>query len=241
MSSSGPGFRPPVSSACVVGLACAALVASVGCYGAAPPTPVTVPLPEIAAGVPIEVHTESDTQFENVEKKSVTCPQGHVEGSPACIVTRYHVREPVTRTDTTARYGDTPLNMAQFRVMTDPDYDKKRAELAAHSAACQGANVPRWIGAGAALAGVVLFAAGQSNRAVSTTGLVLLGGGAGSYAAGYYVFGGRRCHEAERLYRQLDLRTSLELTSDSGAARADEMKTLADDFNRRHAVHAAQR
>src|SRR5262245_23294288 len=93
------------------------------CYGAAPPKPARIPLPPPIDGAQILVHSEERTTIETVQKEASTCPQGHAEGSPACTVTRYSVAEPVTRVYSGATYADQPISYAQFRVMTDPQYD----------------------------------------------------------------------------------------------------------------------
>lgn len=213
--------------------ALAVLTLLVGCYGAAPPRPEAVPLPALVAGTPISVDSESSTKIELVHRKSETCPQGHTRGSQACVVTRYSEREPVTRTSTTATYGSSPLNYAQFQVLTDPAYESKLAALDEHSKACRGANVPRWIGAGLAIGGLVGFTVGASrgNQAATIGGEIAMAAGAGSYVLGYYAFGGKRCGTARGLYRELDLSTESSMTEVAGADLAEEMKRLADEFN----------
>src|SRR5690349_18965777 len=123
------------------------------CYGSAPPHPTSISLPQLSAEATIDVHSETSTTIENRMKESWTCPAGHAEGDPACTRTTYEVAEPVTRTETTATYGAEPISYAQFKVLTDPDYDAKVARLDRMRERCQGANKPRWIGAGLMLGG----------------------------------------------------------------------------------------
>ena len=209
----------------------------VGCYGSAPGKPVHVPLPPLA-NADITVTSESHTVMENVEKTSTTCPQGKGEGDPACTTTRYSVSEPVTRTTTTATYGTEPINYAQFRVLTDPQWDGKLARLDELSHDCQRANVPRYIGIGllatAAIGTVVLEAAKANSTVVLVTLYGSLGLGLASYTLGYFAFGGSKCNEARTLYNELDMSEALGWTSVTGAQYVDEMKELAARFNAAH-------
>lgn len=222
-------------------LSIAASLTAAGCYGSAPPRPETVALPQVAAGSELRVTSESTTRLENVQKQSETCPQGHTSGSQACVKTTYTVKEPVTRTVTTATHGDSPLSFAQFQVLTDHDYEDNVAVLEDHSEACQEANVPRWIGTGLAIGGIVAYGIGasRSSGALATVGLIGLGGGAASYTAGYFAFGGKRCVQAARLYREINYARDKDVMSVNGSLRAEEMKSLSDQFNERAARSAA--
>ena len=204
-----------------------------GCYGAAPPRPAPVALPDVEAGSPLVVDSRSSTTYENVQRESQTCPQGHVPGSQACIKTTYTVKEPVTRTKTTATYGDTPLSYGQFLVLTDPQYDEKLVTLEDHSEACQEANVPRYIGMGLMIGGALAYGFSGGNKAATTVGAIGILGGAGSYTAGYFAFGGNRCVEAAHLHRQVNHARHSGTTAVSGSATANEMQAVADQFNRR--------
>jgi hypothetical protein len=213
-------------------LATAATTAA--CYGAAPPRPVAVSLPPAQVGAEIEVHSETKTTYESVEKRAVSCPQGKSEGDPSCTVTRYNVTEPVTRTTSAASYAGDPITYAQFKVMTDPQYHHKVEAIADLSRKCQRANIPRY-------AGLALFAAGLiggpilSSQGNATGGSLLtyggmLGGGA-SYALGYFAFGGRDCNEARAIYRNIDYRAAMSWNTVEGADVATEMSALAQQFN----------
>jgi hypothetical protein len=214
----------------------------VACYGAAPPRPPRVPLPPIQEGAELEVHTDQKTTIENVAKTAWSCPAGHAEGDPACTKTTYTEAEPVTRTTTTANIGSEPLTYAQFKVITDPKWNDKLVELEDLSHKCQRANVPRYVGLGmlaVSLIGGPLISAYADPTAGSivTYGGALAGGG--SYALGYFAFGGRDCNEARALYTYLD--TSQDgVTMVNGAEIATEMKTLADQFNSTHGTKSAE-
>lgn len=225
----------PTSVASLGGLSIAGLLLSAGCYGAAPPRPQTVAVPEAEPGAHLEVYSNSSTSYENVQRESQTCPQGHSNGSSACVKTTYTVKEPVTRTVSTATYGGNPVDYAQFLVLSDPNYQEGLTILADHSEACQEANLPRYIGMGLAITGVLAYSIGasKSNDTVANIGLLGMAGGAGAYGAGYFAFGGNRCVAAARLYGQINYARSSGQTEIRGSVTAMEMKTLADKFNQR--------
>jgi hypothetical protein len=214
------------------------LTSLAACYGAAPPPAPRVPLPELAPDAEILVHSESKTTMESVEKQSSTCPQGKGEGDPSCVITRYNVVEPVTRTTTTASYNGAPITYAQFKVITDPKYDNKVGELEHLSHLCHRANVPRYVGMGLALGGVVAMVASGNKGPVGIAGWGALAAGGVSYGVGYWAYGGKKCNEAAALYRDIDFSRMTSWDVVHGAEYATEMKTLADQFNANHG-HAA--
>lgn len=209
------------------------------CYGAAPPRPARIPLPELSDEAVIDVHSETTTTIEQRQKESWSCPAGHAEGSPACTRTTYEVAEPVTRTETTATYGAEPISYGQFKVLTDPAYEQKLAQLDDMRRRCSGANVPRYVGMGLALGGLAAIVVSGNTKPVGLIGWGALAGGGVSYAFGYYGYGGRTCNEARALYHQLELSEEAEWTSAWGADTAREMKLLADQFNARGARRAS--
>ncbi len=209
-----------------------------GCYGAAPPRPPNVPLPPMSEGAALDVHTVTKTEIESVDHTASTCPQGHSEGDPLCVVTHYQQNEPVTRTHSTLSYDGQPINYGQFRVMTDPKYSDKLSTLEDLSHKCTRANVPRYAGMGLLLGGVIAgqLIGGDVGAAVLWTGLA---GGIASYSLGYFAFGGRDCNEAAELFRQIDMSRALEENTVEGLDYAAEMKSLADQFNATHSSHAS--
>ncbi|HUJ60133.1 MAG TPA: hypothetical protein VLX92_16620 [Kofleriaceae bacterium] len=208
-------------------------ISLIACYGAAPPKPPQIPLPQIAEGTPIEVHSETNTTIEAVDKQASTCPAGHAEGDPACVITHYTENEPVTRTTTTASYGGQPINFAQFKVITDPKWNDKLGELDDLSTKCHRANIPRYAGMGLMLGGLVtgLVVGGSAGQAILYGGVGL---GGASYALGYFAFGGRDCVEARELYNYLNVQEETAWNSVQGADYATQMKALADQFNAAH-------
>lgn len=214
------------------------VVSTLGCYGAAPPKPVHVQLPMLENDAEVGVFSSSKTTIENIEHSASTCPQGKSEGDPSCVVTKYTVAEPVVRTTTTASYGNAPISYAQFKVITDPHWDQKLTSLDDLAHKCQRANVPRYVGlglmVGGLLAGYVVGAATGNSGAQA--GIMYGGVGAGglSYALGYFAFGGRDCVEARGLYNELDMSEAVSWNSVEGESYATEMKALADQFNATH-------
>lgn len=204
------------------------LLLLVGCYGSAPSPPPRVPLPPIVPGQEVVVTSETTTNIETVSKKSWTCPQGHIEGSQACSYTTIPMREPVTRTTTTATYGGVELSDAQLRVMADDRHEAKRVELDALSARCRRANTPRLIGLAGVVGGLVLWgiAAGTREAAFTYAGIGAFGLGVGSYTFGYFVAGGSTCKEAQLLASELAGERVF-----STKPRADEVRELAAKFN----------
>jgi hypothetical protein len=213
----------------------------VACYGAAPPRPARIPLPPVVEGAQIGVFSEDRTAFETVSKQASTCPAGHAEGSPACTITRYNVKEPVTRTHTTATYDGRPISYAQFHVMTDPQYDQKLSRLDDLSHKCKRANVPRYAGMGLLLAGLI---AGPIVGIGETPGKIVfyggIAGGITSYALGYFAFGGRDCNEARAIYNDVDVADAIGTHTVQGADLAVEMAELAAQFNAAHGGGASQ-
>ena len=217
-----------------------ALLVTIGCYGAAPPRPMNVSLPTLSDGSEIRVRSVTKTTIERVQKQASTCPAGHAEGSPACTITRYEASEPVTRTTTTASYGGEPITYGQFKVMTDPQYDKKLERLADLSHACKRANIPRYAGMGLMLGGLITgIAVGDTaGKAILYSGL---GAGAASYTLGLFAFGGRQCNQARTIYNEVDMREESTWTSLQGRDYATEMQALADQFNSRVGGRTATR
>ena len=213
-----------------VHFAIAALASLAACYGAAPPRPPRVPLPPPVEGAGIDVFSETKTTYEPVEKQASTCPAGKAEGDPSCTITRYQVTEPVTRTTTRASYANQPITYGQFKVMTDPHYDDKLADLDDLSHKCRRANVPRYLGMGLFVAGLIVGPIAKS-QPIAYGGMI---GGAASFAAGYFAFGGRDCNRARALSNEIDMTAAMHWDSVQGADYAVEMQTLAEQFNRAH-------
>ena len=213
-----------------------------GCYGSAPGKPPQVPLPAIEDGTDIAVRTETKTQIEQVPHTAWSCPAGHAEGDPACTRHDYTEAEPVTRTTTTATYGDQPISYGQFMVMTDEKRDQKLAELDALRHKCTRANIPRYAGIASMLgglaAGVIVGNAVHDSgvgQGIAYAGMIA---GAGSYTLGYFAFGGRDCVAASNLYEQLDMTREMEWSSVEGQKYADDMKQAATQFNASHGRRA---
>jgi hypothetical protein len=217
------------------------LLFATACYGAAPPKPPRIPLPPVSDDAELVVSSETKTEIEDVSRQSSTCPAGHAEGSPQCTIHRYTVAEPVTRTRTQATYAGEPITYGQFRVLTDADYDRKLSRLDELSHGCQRANIPRYIGIGLLVGGLIAIPASKGNDIVLASGYAALAGGGLSYGLGYFSFGGRKCNEARRLYTELDMSEEATWESVQGRDFATEMATLAEQFNARSRPASAMR
>ncbi|HEY4183034.1 MAG TPA: hypothetical protein VGM90_39700 [Kofleriaceae bacterium] len=200
-----------------------------GCYGAAPPTPPRIPLPDIRPGLQVLVDSQSETHMGSVSKKSWTCPQGHIEGDPLCSYTTYSVVEPITSTKTTVTYGGEKLEPAQLAVMADTEQEAKRTQLADLQRQCTAATRPRHVGMVGVIGGLVLWgiAAGSQQPVFTYVGAGVLGVGIGGYTYGYLVAGGDKCSRAETVAASLTGRDHYYGDNDS------EMHQLADQFNAR--------
>lgn len=204
------------------------------CYGAAPPKPARIPLPPPVEGAQIAVHTESRTEIEAVAKEAKTCPENSSDPN-LCTVTKYTANEPVTRTYSTMNYANESISYAQFRVMTDPQYDNKLTRLDELSHRCQRANVPRYVGLGLMIGS--LIASPIVGKATGSTGASqgtlwgMLGAGSVSFGLGYFSFGGRDCNIARGIYNDVNVEGYVETTTITGADSAAEMAALADRFN----------
>lgn len=216
-----------------------AALAATACYGSAPARPPVIPLPPDSADE-IEVHSVTETKIENVPKTSSTCPQGHAEGDPACVVTHYTVAEPVTRTHTTARRGDQELSFAQFAVITDPKWSEKLATLDDLRHKCTRANVPRYAGIGLMVGGLVVgsIVGGDAGKGIAYGGIA---GGGASYGVGFFAYGGKDCVRAQALHDSMDFSGQTTWMEVEGGEYAARMKELADRYNLSRGSHAQAR
>jgi hypothetical protein len=203
------------------------------CYGSAPPPPTKIPLPTLVDGEDIQVTSREVTKMEQVTHEAKTCNEATPDPQH-CTRTTYTEAEPVTRTHTTATYLGQPVNYAQLRVLGDPQYDAKLAQLAELSHVCRRANIPRYIGLAAVIGGIIVANIGaapkQSNYPVEIAGFAGIAGGITSYAVGYYTMGGRECTRARALYNELEVADKA-WEDVVGKSYAEEMKALGERFN----------
>jgi len=204
-----------------------------GCYGSAPPPPPEVAV-NVVEGEEVSVESREEETTERQEQKSYTCPQGHVPGSPACLVTTYYERVPVTYYYAKADYAGRTLSLAEFVALTDPEWKTRINTLKEDRAACQGANVPRYVGLGLTIAGLVLMGVGATRddkdvgKGLVWGGVGGIGLGIGSYTLGYFAFGGNRCSPAQAAYQSLPSTTDKEAF---GRSQVEAMKKAADKYN----------
>lgn len=207
----------------------------VGCYGAGPKKPAAITLPQAPAHAKVSYKSRKVTEMEDVEKRAESCPQGMPSGHKSCVVTKYSVREPVTRTHTTMMLGTDPISFAQLIVLSDFERDKKLEELGKYSAYCETAKIPRWVGNGLAIAGVVAIgvSASRGNEVLRNIGYGSLAAGAGGYGVGYFFFGGRQCRKADHLYADLEVSHMTDWLTVLGPNRAREVQAMAERYNQR--------
>lgn len=212
-----------------------ALSFAVGCYGSAPPPPPEVAV-AVVPGETVSVEVHSEDAIEKQEKKSYTCPQGHVPGSPQCLVTTYWEDVPVIHWEAEASYADNKLSLAEFVALTDPNWNENMTKLKDYSASCQGANIPRYVGIALLLTGLVGMGVGaavddkDTGKAIVYGGIGAIGVGIGSYTLGYFAFGGNKCAPATQIYNSIP---STKETKVHSKSEADAMKKAAKEFNSR--------
>lgn len=212
-----------------------ALVLSAGCYGSAPPPAPKVSV-QVVPGETITVEASAEEAIEKQEKKSYTCPQGHVPGSPQCLVTTYWEDTPVIHYQGEASYASNTLTLAELAALTDPKWNENLEKLEAYRDACQGANVPRWIGLSLLIGGLVGMGVGaaledkDTGKAVVYGGIGAIGVGIGSYTLGYFAFGGNKCSPASQIYNSIP---STKETKVYTKSEVEAMKKAAKDFNSR--------
>lgn len=210
-----------------------ASLALAGCYGAAPRKLTPVPVPQ-ASDAQLSVYSEETTHIETTDTTDSICASAGIPlvGASACLSADYSIDTPVTVVSSTAKLGDIPLSYGQFLVLSDPDYKQSALALDAHRDACDASAVPKWVGIGLAVGGLVALSAAKSDVG-EALGWVGLGAGAATYTAGYVAWGGSRCEEGRRLYNQLDHSRFADTMVVTGANTAREMQAVASEFNAR--------
>lgn len=166
-----------------------AALALAGCYAKAKPAIPKAELPPLVDGEIVQVELDSDEE---------------------AVVTGSRVRwEKNYRIDGMS-YGDTSLTYHQVRTLTDPTWQKKLDEHAAEVRACRRANVPRYIGYAAVVAGLGVQTYGflllkDKPELIAPVGYGLMGFGGVSYLTGWAFFGGRSCNRANELWDEMHL------------------------------------
>jgi hypothetical protein len=178
-----------------------------GCYGSAPPPApaITVkPMP----GQTIAVQDHERTVVERLEQRTQICPTyGSAQG---CYTATTMVPTPVTHYWATASYAGRGVTRADVAYLADPAGWQARVDsLNADRSSCQLANVPRWLGTGL-LVGGLIAAGGIPQKSMDGTtplkvqiGAVAMLGGAASYVTGYFFFGGMKCNRAQATYNAM--------------------------------------
>ncbi len=214
-----------------------AFVALAGCYGAPPPeVPETAgpPVVERAPGERIVVDVRREAGTTTREDKAYTCPQGHVPGSPRCLVTTRQREVPIVRTTASARYGGRELTLAELDALTRPSlreaWRAEKVHFEERRATCQSAQIPRWAGIVLTVGGLVVAGVGAARKTSELTvvGAAGVGGGIFAYALGYVAFGGSACSEADARRAALAMPDGKQA---EGEAAVRSMQGTADSFN----------
>lgn len=208
------------------------LTATVACYSANPPRPTTVALPALSDSATLATTSKSVFENEEVAKQASHCPAGTLAGDASCTVTRYSETQRVQHLKTTATYNGAPITYAQFKVLTDPDYNSKLVTLERARSRCNGGSLPRWAGIGLAVAGLIV--ASSSDETTKAIGFAGMGAGLATYTYGYIRYAGP-CNQANDLYYQLDFSQDIDRNVVDGDAKAREMRELTEQFNARRA------
>ena len=206
------------------------LTATVACYSATPPRPTTIVLPALSDSGILATTSKSVVENEEVAKQASHCPAGTLAGAASCTVTRYTETQRVKHMKTTATYDGAPITYAQFKVLTDPDYNSKIVMLERARSRCNGGSLPRWAGIGLAVAGLIV--ASSSDQTTKAIGFAGMGAGLATYTYGYIRYAGP-CNQANDLYYQLDFSQDIDRNVVDGDAKAREMRELTEQFNAR--------
>lgn len=206
------------------------LTATVACYSATPPRPTTIVLPALSETATLATTSKSVFENEEVAKQASHCPAGTLAGDASCTITRYSETQRVKHLKTSATYDGAPITYAQFKVLTDPDYNSKLVTLERARSRCNGGSLPRWAGIGLAVAGLIV--ASSSDQTTKAIGFAGMGAGLATYTYGYIRYAGP-CNQANELYYQLDFSQDIDRNVVDGSDRAREMQALTEQFNAR--------
>ena len=182
-------------------------VAGAGCYGSAPPPAPAIGVKPIA-GQPVLVQEHERVVVERLEQRTQICPTyGSAQG---CYTATTMVPTPVTHSWATASYAGRGVTRADVAYLADPaGWQAKVDSLNADRSSCQLANVPRWLGTGLLVGGLIAAGGIPQKETDGTTslktsiGAAALLAGAASYVTGYFFFGGMKCNRAQATYNAL--------------------------------------
>ncbi len=209
-----------------------------GCYETPPPK---VPRPELPAIVP-GAELEVDSKVTE-EKRRVTNHDRVCIGSD-CSTVSVTSRENVNVHHAAATYNGSPVTFGQAQALGDPTYLKDLSRMQELGAHCSHASVPKYVGEALFMVGGLLVVEGGGTSDGSFkepyfgAGIAAMAGGVVAYALGKYAFGGQDCAEAQEIYdrRRAEWRSQDE--RDVEDSLADQLETVAKDFNNR-ALHEA--
>lgn len=160
-----------------------------GCYAKARPAIPKAEIPPLVDGEIVDVDLDSDEE---------------------AVVTGSRVRWEKNYRINSMSYGDTSLTYHQVRTLTDPTWQAKIDEHAAEVRRCRRANVPRYLGYAAVVAGLGVQTYGflllkDKPELIAPVGYGLMGFGGASYLTGWALFGGRSCNRANEMWADMHL------------------------------------
>jgi len=204
-----------------------------GCYDNPPPRVPHVDAPAIVPGATLDVESSVTAERRRVTDHEAVCVGGHCD---TVSVTSHQV---VDIHHASATYNGIPLTYGQALALADPTFLKDQDEMARLTKSCERAAVPKLVGEVLFLAGdlgVIQGAAtsdGSINEPWFALGVGAIVGGIASYALGKYVFGGQDCAPAKEIFDRRSGEFSSADAKDVEGSDADEIESVAKDFNAR--------
>ncbi len=214
----------PLSARRVAPSVLIALALGAGCYAAPKPTPARAQLPALVDGEGVNVELSSSEEAD-------------VSGSRVRFYKNYQIDS--------MTYDDQTLTYHQVRSLADPTWQGKMEKHARLVSRCKRANVPRYIGYAAVVAGIGVQTYGflllkDRPELIAPVGFGLMGFGGASYFAGWAFLGGRACNEANEMWSDLHLEKADD-TRIYNDAIIDEIGEVVLQFNKNQRRLAAKK
>ncbi|MEO8554395.1 MAG: hypothetical protein ABI678_30680 [Kofleriaceae bacterium] len=212
-----------------------------GCYDHPPPRVPRIDAPTLVPGAVLEVDSRVTAERRRVTDRERVC----VGGSCDTVSVTSHAVLDIHHASAT--YNGQAVTFGQIAALSDPTYTtdwKRLDELTDH---CEHAAKPKLLGETLFSLGIlgVVLGAGTTDGSIKepyfAAGIAGLAGGIAAYALGKYVFGGQDCGEAQEIYDRRRGQYSVVKEQDVEGASADELETLAKDFNARMGTPTAEK
>jgi hypothetical protein len=207
-----------------------------GCYDNPPPRAPRIEAPAVVPGASLEIDSRVTQENRRVAEHERVC----VNGSCDTVSVTHHQMVDVHHASAT--YNGQPLTYGQTLMLADPTFVQDQKRMAELTASCERAAIPRELGEALFLVGDIGIIEGGATSDGSikepwfAAGIAAVAAGITSYALGKYVFGGQDCAEASELYLKRSGQFGSADEKDVEDSTADEVETIAKDFNAR--MHA---